>query len=316
MSFLDRIDPLRAFYFQAGEIFMLARPGLPDFDYIKAESSQQVFDLLAEKGSDIKLLMGGTDLFVQMRDRGEGPGTLLDVKALPGMQQIFFDKKNGLKIGAAVTLNHLSGDPEIQKYYPVLCQAADTVGNYQIRNRATLGGNLCNASPSADLSPAVLVYNGQVGLESPRGERVLDLKDFWVGPGKTALAPDEYLKFIQFPTPPAKTEGLYIKLGRSKMGDLAIVGVAVLGYPDPDLPAGIKFRIGINSTAPTVYRLPELEEKISREIITEKILKHAADEAMRLSAPITDLRATAEYQKMMVRNLTFRGLKEVWERLK
>jgi len=197
---------------------MLARPGLPDFEYIKAETSQDAFDWMKEKGDDLKLFMGGTDLFVQMRDRGDGPGFLLDVKGLPGMQEISFDKKNGLMIGAAVTLNALSSHPNLLKYFSVLCQAADTVGNYQLRNLATLGGNICNASPSADMSPAALVYEGKVVVVSPRGERELSLDEFWVGPGKTALEKDEFLKRIHFPTPPEKAVGFYHKLGRSKMG--------------------------------------------------------------------------------------------------
>jgi len=300
----------------AGGIIMLARPGLPGFEYIKAETFQDVFDWMKEKGDDLKLLMGGTDLFVQMRDRGTGPGFLLDVKGLPGMQEISFDKKNGLKIGAAVTLNSLSSHPNLLKYFSVLCQAADTVGNYQLRNLATLGGNICNASPSADMSPAALVYEGKVVVESPRGERELSLDEFWVGPGKTALEKDEFLKRIHFPTPPEKAVGFYHKLGRSKMGDLAIVGVAVLAYPDPNQPAGVKFRIGINSTAPTAYRVPLVEDFLTQNSTTDKILYKAAEMAMDISAPIEDQRATAIYQKKMVRNLVYKGLKEVRELLK
>ncbi len=260
--------------------------------------------------------MGGTDLFIQMRDRGEGPGFLLDVKGLPGMQEISFDKKNGLKVGAAVTLNSLSSHPNLLKYYSILCQAADTVGNYQLRNLATLGGNICNASPSADMSPAALVYEGKAILENPRGERELSLDKFWVGPGKIALEKDEFLKRIHFPTPPDKAVGCYYKIGRSKMGDLAIVGVAVLAFPDSTTPAGIRFRIGINSTAPTAYRVPSVEEFLAQDPITDEILSKAAEDAMDISAPIEDQRATAIYQKKMVRNLVYKGLKEIWEILK
>ena len=295
---------------------MLARPGLPNFEYIKAETFQDVFDCMKEKGDNLKLLMGGTDLFVQMRDRGEGPGYLLDVKGLPGMQEISFDRKSGLKVGAAVTLNALSSHPNLLNYYSIICQAADTVGNYQLRNLATLGGNICNASPSADMSPAILVYDGRVVVESPRGERELGLEEFWVGPGKTALEKDEFLKRIHFPTPPDKSAGRYYKLGRSKMGDLAIVGVAVLAFPDPDLPAGINFRIGINSTAPTAYRVPGVEEFLAQKPITDEILAEAAEMAMDISAPIEDQRASAAYQKKMVRNLIYKGVNEVWEILK
>ncbi len=295
---------------------MLARPGLPEFEYIKAQSPQEVFELMKENGSDLKLLMGGTDLFVQMRDRNGGPAFLLDVKGLPDMQEISFDKKKGLRLGAAVSLNNISKHPDLQKHYPVLCQAADTVGNYQLRNRATLGGNICNASPSADMSPAALVYKGSVILESPRGERELTLEQFWTGPGKTALKEDEYLKTIQFPSPPAGAAGKYRKLGRSKMGDLAIVGVAVLGYSDSEVPAGLRFRIGINSTAPTAYRVPPVEEFLTQNNLTDDILYQAAEDAMDISAPIEDQRASASYQKKMVRNLVNKTLKEIWEILK
>ncbi len=295
---------------------MLARPGLPEFEYLKAESSQDVFEWMSAKGEDLKLLMGGTDLFVQMRDRGEGPGFLLDVKTLPGMQEITYDKTGGLKIGAAVTLNSLSSHPDVQKHYQVLCEAADTIGNYQLRNRATLGGNICNASPSADMSPAALVYEGKVLLESPRGEREIPLEDFWLGPGRTDLQADEFLKAILFPVPPGKTTGHYLKLGRTKMGDLAIVGVAVLAYLDDSVPAGIQFRIGINSTAPTAYRVPSVEEFLTQNPLTDEILYQAGEDAMQISAPIEDQRATAAYQKKMVRNLVYKGLKEVWKNLK
>ena len=295
---------------------MLARPGLPEFDLIQPKTPQEVFQLLEGKGKGVGLFMGGTDLFIQMRDRSEGPQTLVDLKGLPGMMEISFDKKKGLTIGAAVTLNQLSAHPDVQVNFPVLSESADTVGNYQLRNRATLGGNICNASPSADMSPACLVYEGAVRLTGPKGDRQLPLTEFWIGPGKTSLKKDEYLSEIIFPTPPTKAVGRYLKLGRSRMGDLAVVGVAVLGFPNKDLPAGIQFRIGINSTAPTSYRVPEVEQKISQEEITDEILHLAAEEVMEISAPITDVRATAEYQKLMVRNLTYKALSEVWELLK
>ena len=294
---------------------MLARPGLPDFEYMKAESAQDVFRLFKERGDDVKLLMGGTDLFVQMRDQNESAGILVDLKYLPGMKDISYDKKKGISIGAAVILNQLSAHPDVKKNYQILSQSADTVGNYQLRNRATLGGNICNASPSADMAPAALVLEGEVSLSGPDGERVMALDQFWIGPGKTALRDNEFLTAVHFPIPPSGAVGRYLKLGRSKMGDLAIVGVAVLGYPDPEVPAGIRFRIGINSTAPTVYRVPQVEELLTRAPLSDQILRQASGEAMKVSAPIEDVRATALYQKKMVNNLTYKGLKEVWSQL-
>jgi carbon-monoxide dehydrogenase medium subunit len=295
---------------------MLARPGLPEFDLIQPKTPQEVFQILEEMGNEVGLFMGGTDLMIQMRDRSEGPQIMVDLKGLPGMKEISFDKKKGLTIGAAVTLNQLSAHPDVQANYPALSESADTVGNYQLRNRATLGGNICNASPSADMSPACLIYEGSVMLAGPDGDRTLPLDEFWVGPGKTSIKKNEYLSSIHFPIPPAKAVGVYLKLGRSRMGDLAIVGVAVLGFPVANVPAGNQFRIGINSTAPTAYRVPEAERKMSQQEVTDEILHLAAEEAMEVSAPIADVRATAEYQKLMVRNLTYKALSEVWEELR
>jgi carbon-monoxide dehydrogenase medium subunit len=295
---------------------MLARPGLPDFDYLQAKTPQDVFKWMDEKGDDLKLLMGGTDLFIQMRDRGKGAAALLDLKTLPGIQDIQFDSKQGLTIGAAAALNRISEHSAVMETYPVLVQAADTVGNYQLRNRATLGGNICNASPSADTSPAALIYKGIAVLESPSGEREIDLGEFWIGPGKTDLGPNEYLKAIRFPVPPEGSKGIYLKLGRSKMGDLAIVGVAVLGYPDQGTKSGFRFRIGINSTAPTAYRVPAVEEYLANHELKEDVLLKAAEEAMNISAPIEDQRASALYQKKMVRSLVNKALNVVLESLK
>jgi CO/xanthine dehydrogenase FAD-binding subunit len=294
---------------------MLARPGLPEFDYIKAESPDQVFRLLEEKGEGIRLYTGGTDLFIQMRDRDESPGLMLDLKGLPGMQQISYAPGEGLVLGAAVTLNQLSSDSLVNEKYPVLAKAADTIGNYQLRNRATLGGNICNASPSADMAPALLIYKADLILTGPSGERQISVQEFWIGPGKTVLAGNEYLKAIVLPDPPPGAAGTYLKIGRSKMGDLAIVGVAVLGYPDDGVPAGLSFRIGLNSTAPTPYRVPAVEEFLSLQPLSTEMLAQAADAAMDISAPIEDVRASALYQRKMVRNLTLKGLTAIWEQL-
>jgi len=231
------------------------------------------------------------------------------------MKEISYNKKNGINIGAAVTLNQISAHPDVKNHFQILGQSADTVGNYQVRNRATLGGNICNASPSADMAPAALVLEGEVSLSGPDGERVMALDQFWVGPGKTALKEYEFLSAVRFPNPPAGAVGRYLKLGRSKMGDLAIVGIAVLGYPDPGVTAGFRFRIGINSTAPTVYRVPQVEELLTQAPLSDEILRQASGEAMKISAPIEDVRATALYQKKMVNNLTYKGLKEVWSQL-
>ena len=141
---------------------MFARPGLPSFDYVRPGTADEVIGLLQEHGEAARLLMGGTDLFPGLRDGAFRPKVVVDVKGLPGMRDILFDRETGLTVGAAVTMNALANHPDVQAHYPLLAEAAGTVASYQIRNRATLGGNLCNASPCADTSPATLVLEARL----------------------------------------------------------------------------------------------------------------------------------------------------------
>ena len=290
----------------------LARPGLPAFRYVRATSFPQVHQLLQD--GNVKLLMGGTDLFTQMRDGAWRPETVLDVKSLPGMQQISLDD-SGLTVGAAVTMNQLVRHPGLPKDYRLLVQAAHSVASYQLRNRATLGGNLCNASPCADTAPAVLALDATMHLSSAAGERTLPAADFLVGPGRTALRPDEMLIALHFPIPPAGCVGSYVKLGRNKLGDLSVVGVAALGYPDAAVPSGCRFRVVLGSVAPVPLRVTAAEATLAAEPLNDATLEAAAEQAMQAAAPISDVRAGASYQTRMVRTLTLRALKALWAEL-
>lgn len=299
---------------------MLARPGLPGFDYVRAESAAQVHELL--QGRDVRLMMGGTDLFPQMRDRAFRPQTVIDIKNLAGMRELIYHAENraenraenGLTVGAAVTMNQLARHPDVQDHYTVLAQAAHSVASYQIRNRATVGGNVCNASPCADTSPAVLALEGRMVLNGPEGERELPASEFFVGPGQTALRPGEFLAAIRFPAPPAGCVSCYQKLGRSKLGDLALVGVAALGYPDV-VKSGYRFRIALGSVAPVPLRVPAAEEILASHPLGEESLAAAAEKAMEAAKPISDVRASASYQTLMVRALTVRSLRNLWTQL-
>ena len=292
---------------------MFARPGLPSFDYVRAGTYDEAVRLLEQWGEKARLLMGGTDLFPGLRDGAACPKVVVDVKHLPGMRDIRCDTQAGLAVGAAVTMNELAAHPDVQAHYPLLAEAANSVASYQVRNRATLGGNLCNASPCADTAPAVLVLDAEVVLYGPKGERAMPASRFFLGPGRTALQPGELMMAVRFPPPPVPAAARYLKLGRCKAGDLALVGVAVLGFGNG---TGYHFRIGLGSVAPVPFRAAEAEQVLAANPPSEETFALAADKAMAASSPITDVRGTAEYQKMMVRNLTLRGLREVWERLR
>ncbi len=294
---------------------MLARPGLPSFDYIRASSPEEVVALLQEHGGAASLLMGGTDLFVHMRDGAVRPKVVVDVKGLAGLQQISYDEQGGLTVGAAVTMNRLVAHPAVGAHYPLLAEAASSVASYQLRNRATLGGNLCNASPCADTSPAVVALEGRLCLRGPSGERELPAERFFLGPGQTALGAEEFLTAIRFPVPPAGSAGCYLKLGRCKAGDLALVGVAALGFPDPSAASGYRFRLVLGSVAPVPLRAVAAEEVLAAGPLNQHTLALAAEKGMEAASPVSDVRSGAEYQKEMVRTLTLRGLTQVWKQL-
>ncbi len=311
---------------------MLARPGLPSFKYVRADTLDEVVRLLEEHGEAARPLMGGTDLFPKMRDGVFRPDLLVDLKHLPGMGDIVYDKQDGLTIGAAVTMNQIASHPEIQARYSLLAEAADAVGSYQVRNRATIGGNLCNASPCADTALASLVLDGRVvlyghdpSLDSGHAvEREMPVAAFFLGPGETALQPAEFVKAVRLPPPPDAAVGRHLKLSRNRLGDLSLVSVDVLGFPTyaasgnggTNRKEGYAFRIGLGSVAPTVVRATQAEALLAERPPGEETFALAAEEAAQATATIDDVRASAAYRRAMVHNLTLRGLRDVWGRLR
>jgi CO/xanthine dehydrogenase FAD-binding subunit len=291
-------------------------PGLPAFDYVKPASLAEASRFLVEHLGEARPFMGGTDVFIRMRDGVIHPRALVDVKHLPVMRDVRYDEGAGLTVGAAVTMNRLALHPDMQAHYPLLAEAANSVASYQLRNRATLGGNLCNASPAADTGPAVQVLDGRIALFGPDGEREVAATEFFLGPGRTAMQPGELMTSIRFPVPPSGCAGKYLKLGRNKAGDLAIAGVAVFGFPDPAASSGYRFRIALASVAPVVLRAGEAEAVLAQNPPGDETFALAAEKAMQAAAPIDDVRATAAYRKAMVRNLTLRGLRDTWTELR
>jgi len=259
--------------------------------------------------------MGGTDLLVRMRDGVIHPRLVVDVKHLPGIAEVAYNNRTGLTVGAAVTMNQLAGHPAVQAHYPLLAESASSVASYQLRNRATLGGNLGNASPAADTAPAVLLFEAVIVLYGPNGEREVPAAAFFLGPGRTAMQPGEFMTAIRFPPPPGGAVGRYLKLGRNRAGDLAIAGVAVLGFPDHAIPSGYRFRIGLASVAPVPLRVQEAEALLSSSLPGEQAFSAAAAKAAAAASPIDDVRASDAYRRAMVRNLTRRALRDVWARL-
>ncbi len=289
-----------------------AHPGLPEFDYIKPTTLEEASMLLAQHVGEARAFIGGTDTFVRMRDGAWQDKYLVDVKNLPGMNDLKFDPAKGLTVGAAVNMNRLIASPEVNEHYPVLAEAAHTVASYQLRTRATIAGNICNASPAGDTTGSCLVLDAKLHVHGVDGDRVEPLRTFFKGPGKTTLRPGDIVTAIEFPLPPQAAQGKYLKLGRNAIGDLAIVGVTALGYPDRT-PSGYRFLVALASVAPTPLLLDMA--LLSEKPIDEESIQEAADFAMNAATPIDDVRGSARYRKLMVRNLTRKALSEVWNRL-
>jgi len=287
-------------------------PGLPEFDYIKPASLAEASQFLADHPGEARPFMGGTDTFVRMRDGFWKEKFIVDVKNLDGMSQVFFDPAMGLTIGASVNMNRLVASPEVQEHYPVLAEAAHSVASYQLRSRATVAGNICNASPAGDTIGACMVLDGVLHVHGLKGEREEPLNTFFLGPGKTRLTPGDIVTAIRFPLPPAGYAAKYIKLGRNALSDLAIVGVTALGYLDSEAASGYRFRLALASVGPTPLRAAQAEAILTDKPITAEVIAEAAQAAMDGCTPIDDVRGSARYRKFMIRNLSQKAITEVF----
>ncbi len=283
------------------------------FEYIKPKSLTEACEFIQSHASEARIYQGGTDLLVRMQARQWKPKYLVDVKHLPELRGIHVNE-SGLVIGAAETMNDVAAHSAVRKNYPLLVEAIETIAAYPIRNRATIGGNICNAAPSADLAPALLVTKADCHLMETSETRCVPIDEFFIAPGKTAMISGEILTKIHVPQLPKGAVGKYLKLGRRAAMDLAIVGVAVLGYPKSKKASGYKFRVALASVAPTPIRVSEAED-ILGESVSEEAINQAAAAARRAAKPISDVRASEEYRAEMVEVYTRRGIEAVLKAL-
>lgn len=278
------------------------------YDYLKPRTVEEALLLLDRFGDRGRLIAGGTDLIVWLRQKKLSPDVLISLRGIPGLDHI--DSNGGLKIGALLTHRRIEQSEQIRKAFPLLSMASGQLGSVQVRNVATIGGNLCTASPSAETAPSLLVYEAQVCLLSRNGERWLPLEAFFLGPGETAMGQKEILKEILLPSPPPNSKGTYLKLGRRTSVDLAIVNVAVLLSLNPSTRICERARIALGAVAPTPIRAKRAEKVLEGHPLQESLIEKAADEAKRECHPITDIRGTAEYRREMVGVLVQKAIRQ------
>lgn len=285
---------------------------MPKFDYVRAKSMEEALRLLnTHETGKVKVYAGGTDIIPKVKARVVPvPDLLMDLKGVPDMDYIVPDDADGLRIGALASIYSVAHSPLVKEKVPILSQAARSIASIQVQNRGTLAGNICNAVPSADSAPALLCVGAKVAAVSPRGEREIAIEEFFEGPNKTVLAPDELVKEIRIPAQPEDAKGVYIKLSPRSRMDLAVVGVAVQTRKAEETVPDI--RIGLGAVAPTPIRAVKAEEILKGKRISDDAISEASQKAAEESAPIDDHRASAKYRRMMVEVLVDRALRQTF----
>ncbi len=283
---------------------------LREFEYREPSTLAEAISILNQYGKEAKALAGGTDLLVNMKERGLEPKCLVNLKTIPGLSYIRFDEKEGLRMGALTTVREVETSSLIQEKFPCLHEGARSLGSVQIRNRATLGGNLCNASPAADHAPPLLVLNAQVRLVGAGGERVVPLEKFFVGPGVTVLQ-NEILTEVIVPASSLRVQGVYLTICRREAVDLAQVGIAVAARAEEKKAKWKDVRIALGAVAPTPLRAYETEKLLEGRDIEKSVIDEAVKKSMEEASPITDLRASDWYRREMVGVLAQRALEQV-----
>jgi len=282
------------------------------FEYLEPETIEEALTILNRYQGRSKVIAGGTDLMLQMRNKSIDPEYVVDITRIPGLNHIAFDGPQGLRLGALTTIRALETSVEIQRRAPVLSQAAGQLGSVAVRNVATLGGNLCNALPSAETSQALVALSGRVRIAGSKGERIVPLEKFFTGVGKTVLEPDELLLEILVPGCPPHTSGAYLKHSPRGPIDLAIVNITVLITMDPEKKICRDAKIVLGAVGPTPLRARKAEEMLKGKRIDEILIEGAAQMASEEAHPRRgSIRGSVEYKKEMVRVLTGRAMKEL-----
>ena len=282
------------------------------FDLALPTSLDDCLKILAEHGGRAKLVAGGTDLLPQMKNGVLRPALVVDLSGVARVRQIQGGNGQGLRIGAAVTAREIEVSPAVRGAYLAIAESAALIGSLQVRNLATLGGNLCNAAPSADMAPPLLALGAEAVIAGPGGERRVPIADFFAGVRKTVLAPEELLVELIVPPPGAGSGGQYQRHTPRRELDIAVVGVA----SQLTLTAGrcTKARIALAAVAPTPVRALAAEQALEGQPVTPEAIERAAGLAVEAARPISDQRGSAEFRRHLVRVLTRRTLTTARER--
>jgi carbon-monoxide dehydrogenase medium subunit len=274
--------------------------------YFSPKSMEEAISLLSQYGDKARVISGGTDLVVQMKRTGLVPDCLINISGIPDLDYVRYDLTNGLRIGALTSIGQVANSPLLREKFSVLAQGAGLLGTPAIKNQGTIGGNLCNAAPSADIAPPLIVLGAVAKFAGPDGEKIVPVEDFFTGPGVTIMKQNELLLEIQIPNPRPYSGGAYLKQTRGRAADLAVVGVAVLVVMDKESIGDV--RIALGAVAPTPIRAKKAEVILKGMKLDDKLLDESSQAASYESKPIDDVRSSADYRKRLVAVLTKRAV--------
>jgi CO/xanthine dehydrogenase FAD-binding subunit len=278
------------------------------FDYIRPDNMEDAIAAL-QANDEPYLLAGGTDLLIGMKTNAVKPKCLIDLKGIPDIEGIEYD--NGFKLGTLTTVRDIEVSALLREKIPALSDAAGTLGSIQIRNRATIGGNLCHGSPAADMAAILLAMNCEVKIAIGKGAKTIGLDQFFTGPNKTVLNRNEVLTQIIIPKEIERFNGIYLKHGPRKAMDIGIVNIAIL--LDADLRAEFcnQIMIALGAVAPRPIRAKKAEALLNANRLTPELIQEAAEAASNEATPISDFRASAGYRKDLVKNLIIKGIQHI-----
>lgn len=282
------------------------------FEYARPGTVGEAVRLLSEHGEKACVLAGGTDILVQLRGGFRTAEWVIDVKEIPALDEIAWDEASGLTIGAAAPCYRIYENEDVRKHYPGLIDVASLIGGTQIQGRASLGGNLCNAAPSADAVPIMIALEASCRIAGPNGERTVAVEDFCTAPGKNVLAAGELLVSLHFPAPKANSGAHYLRfIPRNEM-DIAVAGAGVSVVLDNGNFASV--RVALASVAPTPLFVKQAGDSLAGQPVNDESIQRAADIAKQAAKPIDDMRGTVRYRKHLCEVLTRRALHVAVER--
>ncbi|MFO7634810.1 MAG: xanthine dehydrogenase family protein subunit M [Caldilinea sp.] len=284
------------------------------FRYIRAQNAEHAATLLQQQDGRAHILAGGTDLIVALRERRLETDLIIDIKGIPEVDELTYTAHDGLRIGAAVPCHRIYGNAMVVQRYPGIIDAASLIGGIQIQGRASLGGNLCNASPAADSIPALIVHGAICDIALPQTRRRVPVEEFCVAPGKTVLGRGEFLASLHLPPPPPGFGAAYLRfIPRNEM-DIAVVGVGASVQLDENRRRIIAARIALAAVAPTPLFVREAGDALIGAEVSDEAIERAAQIAQSAARPISDMRGTAEFRRHLVGVLTRRALAKAIER--